>query len=555
MKNNKTIIGQVLNFFNSTQEKISENFNEAEEQISPTDVQSRNGVGLDYSPWYPMNATVAFDGEKTQGELGMPVHVVPIYKALRMRAYEAELKTDVVKIITGRFFKWVIGTGLKLQAEPNETVLKTEGISDLLNDFISNSEARFQVYAESTISDFNGMANLHERAADAFRTSFLGGDCLVIMRIENSFPNVQIIDGQEIVNPDKEQFHKDAEAAGNYIQDGIEINKKGEHVAFFVRMQEADQIEIKRVAAKGEKTGRVFAWMLYGTKHRINHHRGIPQISAILEKVNKLDRYTEASVSSAEERAKIVYAIEHNQFSTGENPVLENLKKNLGGGKGIEDAFQLAEGVTKNIKLTTNKQAFNMPVGSKLSVLDSNQELQYDAFFKGVFVQLCAAVDIPPEVALQQYDSNYSASRAAINGWGYIVDIYRKKFTTNFYKKVYSLWLETEILKGKLIAPGYLKALKENNIMALESYSACRFTGINMPHIDPLKEVKAIREMLGDPANGIPPLIGLDRATELLNQGDWSENFKKYLEEIKKLEALPKPKENDTQTENQNLVK
>lgn len=32
--------------------------------------------------------------------------------------------------------------------------------------------------------------------------------------------------------------------------------------------------------------------------------------------------------------------------------------------------------------------------------------------------------------------------------------------------------------------------------MALEAYAQCRFTGKNMPHIDPLKEVKAISEAL-----------------------------------------------------------
>ena len=502
----------------------------------------------DFSPWYPVSVNIAFDGEKNPGELGVPVNLIPIHQSLRLRAYEAELKTDVIKIITGRFFKWVVGTGLKLQAEPNETVLKTEGINEELEDFRSHAESRFQVYSNSSFIDFIGMTNLHERAEEAFKTAFLGGDCLVVLRVEDGNLNVQIIDGQEIVNPDKDSYYKAAEAVGNYIQQGIEINSRGEHVAFFVRFQKPKGIEIERIEAKGKTSGKTLAWMIYGTKHRINHQRGISQIAAILEKVNKLDRYTEASVAGAEERAKIVYAVEHNQFSTGENPVLDNIRRNLGGGKEEAEPFKLAEEVTKNIKLTTNKQAFNMPVGSKLSVLDSDQELQYEPFFKGVFVQLCAAVDIPPEVALQQYNSNYSASRAAINGWGYIVDIYRKKFSNNFYKKIYSLWLELEILKGKINAPGYIKALKEKNIMAIEAYSSARFTGVNMPHIDPLKEVKAIREMLGDPSKGIPPLINLDKASELLNQGDWTENLNKYLKEIQILEGILTNETNETNT-------
>ena len=74
-----------------------------------------------------------------------------------------------------------------------------------------------------------------------------------------------------------------------------------------------------------------------------------------------------------------------------------------------------------------------------------------------------------------------------------------------------------------------------------------------MPHIDPLKEVKAVREMLGDPANGIVPLISHDNASEQLNQGEWSENYLKYKEEIKSVDFpkpetsnLTKPKKNES---------
>jgi capsid protein len=540
MKKSKTLIGkinQMLGFQSDTDFPL--NTPQPKEQK----IESNFSSG-DFSPWQPLVLNQAFDGEKTPGEMGAIVNLIPMHQALRARAYEADLKTDVIKIITGRFFKWVVGTGLKLQSEPNEVVLRSEGINDSLIDFRKITEARFQVYSGSTFSDYSHQTNLHERAEEAFRSAFLGGDCLIICRIENGVLNTQVIDGQEVVNPDKDSYYTDAKNAGNYIEQGIEISEKGEHVAYFVRMRKIKEISIERIVAKGKTTGRTFAWMLYGTKHRINHQRGIPQISSILEKVSKLDRYTEASVAGAEERAKIVYAVEHNRDSTGENPIIDAMKKNFNPGDAIQDSYKLAETVTKNIKLTTEKMAFNMPIGSKLSMLDSTQELQYEPFFRGVFVQLCAAVDIPPEVALQQYNSNYSASRAAINGWGYIVDIYRKKFSNNFYKKIYALWLEVEILKGKIDAPGYLKASEEDNYMALEAYTSARFTGNNMPHIDPLKEVKAIREMLGDPANGIPPLINLDKASELLNQGDWLENLQKYLEEIKNLEPL-KPAQPD----------
>lgn len=494
------------------------------------------------SPWYPVS-TKTFDGEKTPGEMGPAINLIPEHNGLRYRAYEAQLKSDVVKMITGKFFKWVIGNGLKLQSEPQEDVLMSEGINEDFIKFRNSVESRFKVYSNSKMSDFSRMQNIHRRAGEAFKTAFLSGDCLVVLRVENGNVDVQVIDGSEVKSPifDSE-FYQKAKEAGNEIISGIEINDRGEHIAFYVRKrnQEKGIDDFERIPAKGEKSGRLMAWMIYGDKHRINHHRGIPQISAILEKVDKLDRYTEASVAGAEERAKIVFAIEHSDKSTGENPLVETMRKNMGTIMDTIDPYKEGEKVSKNIAKTTSKQTFNMPIGAKLTTLASQQEDQYQPFFDAVFVQLCSAIDIPPEVALQKYSSNYSASRAAINGWGYIVDIYRKDFTFDYYKNIYRLWLEMEVLKGKIQSPGLLKASINDDEFIIESFTQCKFTGVNMPHIDPLKEVKAVREMLGDPAKGIVPLISHDNASEQLNQGEWSENYLKYKEEIKDVD-FPKP--------------
>ena len=65
--------------------------------------------------------------------------------------------------------------------------------------------------------------------------------------------------------------------------------------------------------------------------------------------------------------------------------------------------------------------------------------------------------------------------------------------------------------------------------MIIEAYSKCRFIGKNMPHIDPLKEVKAAELMikLG--------LVSREQATEDLNKGDWSSNNQKIKEEDKQI--------------------
>ena len=258
-----------------------------------------------------------------------------------------------------------------------------------------------------------------------------------------------------------------------------------------------------------------------------------------MHEVNKLDRYTEAAVGKAEEAANLIMAIKHNSDSTGENPFAKAMTKKLNaGGETSVSSYDLADGIANRVNQTTNKTVLNLPTGAELSAFSTNIESSYSEFHTAVFNGLCASVDLPPEVALQLYSSNYSASRAAIGAWQYIVEIKRAAFAKNFYKRFYALWLEIEILKNKITAPGFIAALNTNDLMVIESYSSCRFTGKKMPHIDPLKEIKAAREILGDDRT---PLASREQVSEDLNLGDFAENYKKNQEEKKYIEPVEPP--------------
>lgn len=473
----------------------------------------------------------SFDGEKTPGELGDIYDTIPDYLGLRLRAYDLDLKTDIIKVITGKFFKWVVGSGLKLQAEPNETVLGLSGINEDLDIFQKNVEALFNLYGDSKYGDYHKKDWLHEKAAEAFKTSFLGGDCLCIIRVDKYGPNIQIVDGQQVETPldDKKK------GKGNIIRKGIEMNKKGEHIAFWVRVddEEVSDVEHQRIKATNSN-GNTVAWMLYGRKARIDHHRGIPVISSILEKVSKLDRYVEASVSKAEQTANVVYAFEHDNSSTGENILTQNLSSKKKNDDDDKTAFEKSQRTAHMLRQSTSGTVMNLTPGSKLASLSNPSETQFSAFFKAVFIVLCASVDIPEEVALQKYDQNYSSSRAAINGWEFLVEVYRTKFAKKFYHPFYRVWLEYNILTEKIKSSGFLKAKNDGDFMALEAFYKARFMGRKMPHIDPLKEAKAVRAMLGDSK---APLISHEQAAESLGVGDWKENYKKYKQED---ELIPK---------------
>ena len=486
------------------------------------------------------SGAITFTGEKTMGELGPAVEVVPDYYSLRLRAYEANLTQDTVKIITNKYFKWTIGNGLKLKSEPIEDYLEMKGISIEAIDLRNKIEASFSLYSSLINSDYSQMKNFHALALDAYVDSFLGGDCLVIYRIENGYPVVQVVDGQQVSSPVlTSDYFNTAKTRGNRIRHGVEINPKGKHVAYYVVTENVDGFpKHERIPAylDIENFGFVMAKMIYFGKHRINHVRGVSALSAILEKVDKLDRYTEATVGSAEERAKIVYTIEHEENSTGENPLLQKQKINLGiqsQVSGENGAVLVGSALERHIARTTDKTTINMPNGSTLKALESRAEINYQPLFDAIFTQIAAALDMPPEVALQKFSSNYSASRAAMKVWEYMVKIDRNRFANEFYKPFYDLFFYCEVLRGSVNAPGFINACDANDFMTIGAYTQARFEGVNMPHIDPLKEVNAIRKMLGDKWADVP-LISLAKATLELNQGDWWSNYSEFEQEIDK---------------------
>lgn len=486
--------------------------------------------------------TDVYDGEKTPGELGDVLDTTPDHIKLRLRSYDLQLKTDLVGIITGKFFKWILGSGLKLQAEPNKTVLGMFGIDEDLKVFQKNTEALFNLYSSSKHSDYNKNDWFHEKANEALKSAFLGGDTLCILRVDDFGVNMQVVDGQHVETPIEGNSILNKKVSGNIIKHGIELDKKGSHVAFYVVKNNEDDNDFTRKFERVESVnsrGLNMAWMIYGTKHRIDSVRGIPFISSIMEKISKLDRYSEASVSKAEQTANLIYTIEHNKDSTGENPIPNfSSKKEVSVDNGISD-YEKAGRTGNAIQQATSNQVYNMPNGATVKSFSGESETQYPEFFKAVFYSLCASVDIPPEVALQYYEQNYSSSRAAINSWEHIVEVYRQKFAKKFYHNFYRAFLEYHILDGNIKAPGFLEALSKGNFMVIDAYTNARFIGKKMPHIDPLKEAKAVRSMLGDDNVA---LISREQGTEILGQGEWNENFTKSLEE----EKLIPIKEDDT---------
>jgi capsid protein len=461
-----------------------------------------------------------FDGEKTPYELGMPYEFNLDYNALRQRSWEAFIKSDIIQNGIKKYLLWLVGSGLKLQSIPVTAVIGEN------TNFVKQVEPRFRLSADLNLSDYSGMQNLHALAKEALKNAMLSGDVLVIQRTDGQSVNVQLIDGCFIASPYDQALNEAAKKRGNRIIEGVELNKKNKHVAFYVRN---DKGGYDRISATN-KAGRKQAWLMYAAKHKIHDVRGMSLLTAVIESVAKLDRYKEATIGTAEENAKIVYTIEHNQHSDGENPTLKMLQQSQGRGQGTAPettAYSDGENVANKIAQTTEKQTFNMPIGSKLNQHSGATDPEFENFYKPNSSIIYSTMGIPPEVANDLFGGSYSGSRAALKSWEYKVAVDRVEIITNqFYKPIYDFWMDVQVLNGSIDIPGYLSALISKDEFKLGAYRNCRFIGAGVPHIDPVKEVKAERLKLGTIYDSVPLTTG-EQATESLNTGDFEDIISK----------------------------
>ncbi len=494
---------------------------------STPDIQAAWGnlsLGGGYTPIYMR----PFDGEHTLGGLGPATVNVLDHDTLRIRSWEMMLSSELVQIGIARLAMWEIGAGLDLRYEPKKNVLKNCGIEVDTATFAKEVEDLFNLYANSPISDYAGMESLHMQFGRAKINALVGGDCLMIINFNaDGLPVLTVKDGAHVQTPMIDAVAKN----GNRIKNGVEINDKGQQVAYYVRKGNAytndveDWNNYERIPAR-YPNGYIRAFLYYGLRYRLDDIRGIPLITVCMETCKQLDLYKEATVAGAVERAKIVLYAKHELAATGQNPFDAQLAKAIG--NQFADLPRTMNGteLSNTVIATTNKQFVNMPNGAELKAIESKQEIQFSEFYDTNMTVLFAALGIPKEIALTLFSSNYSASRASIKDFEHTLAVNRKLNDDPAYSNFFNVFFLVQVLQGTIKAPGYLDAIglgtkKRPNSWAIKlAYENTAWLGDNPPNIDELKEVMAARLKLGEGSKHIPLARIQNVMTDLGEKGD-----------------------------------
>ncbi len=380
----------------------------------------------------------------------------------------------------------VIGEGLSpapnvdgeaLGLSPKDTATLNEELAD-----------KFEWWAcDPRESDYEAKHSFYTLQHVAFQSMLLSGDCPVLFpltpRPKTLFEfRLRVLEADRIRNPTFQYA-----TPQQNIFTGVELTSDGQLLAYHIAeqhplaaMQSVGAFipmgKTIRVEPFGLKTGRR-NMVLMMRPERPEQRRGVPILSVCLELLKQMGRYVDATVVAA------VIQSYFTAFITSEFPdpaifdslLTEEQKK---------EVFSLNP---YNVQMGPGIVNFMRPGHAVNFSAPTQPQATFGEFTISVAKFIGAALGIPYEVLLKQYNASYSASRAALLDFWRRVRKYRALVIDQLCQPVYEEWLSDAIglsrienFHGDFNDPFVRRAMLR-----------CIWTGSSAGSLDPQKEVAA----------------------------------------------------------------
>lgn len=471
------------------------------------------------------------DGSKFAGGYGPTQLLFTDYWTLRARSSELFETNLYARGIVRRLVTNEINVGLHLECTPEEALLgKPE---DSLADWSETVENRFQLWCDRPqLCDQSERQTFGALQATARMEALIDGDVLIVLRQDQrtGLPRVQLIKGSQVQTP------IGANPSGNNtIRHGVEVDTSGRHVAYYVAQDDGTS---KRLPAFGEKSGRRLAWLVYGTEKRLDDVRGKPLLALVLQSLKEIDRYRDAKQRAALVAAFIAVFVAKNEDKPGTLPMLAGAvrhgaavaQNSPGSNAAPPRSFRTAEHVPGLV-------FDELQHGEVPHAFQSNAVTEGFGLFEEAIVQAIAwHFQIPPEILTLSFQSNYSASQAAINEYKMHLNKVRTEFGNDFAQPIYAEWLLSEVTAKKIAAPGLIEAWRDSaQYDTFAAWISADWSGQIKPAVDLSKLVAGYDAMI---AGGF---ITRDRAARELSGTKYSKNVQKLKRENELLAEANEP--------------
>ena len=397
----------------------------------------------------------------------------------------------------------IIGTGIKLKPKINKKILE---LSDKEADEIQNRiQTIWELWANSTECDIEKQSNFYQLQSLAFITQMIDGECFVLLPFKKSdfFElKIKLIDSARCVEP----YASNVDA-----KNGVEINADGEVVAYWF-INDKLSLQPKRVQVTG-KNGRKNVLVLM-EKERIGQRRGVPVLAPVIEMLSQITKFTNAELMNA------VVSSMFSVFITSQvnaNPVIDLFQKEDSKKGDKENSFRLSSGMVMQLQ-----------PGQDIKFADPGRpNTQFDNFLFSMCKQLGAALEIPVEVLLSNFNASYSASKASLEEVWKMYLMRRSWIVANFCQPIFEEWLDEAVAKGYIKLKGYF-----DNPLIRKAYQQAEWYGETQSQLDPYKEIKAAELRI---ATGVSTVA---REARAINGSDWKENIEQRKLEIKAMGGL-----------------
>lgn len=144
----------------------------------------------------------------------------------------------------------------------------------------------------------------------------------------------------------------------------------------------------------------------------------------------------------------------------------------------------------------------------------------FETFVKTLCKLVGAALELPYDVLIKEFNSSYSASRGALLEAWEAFKMRRKWFVDDFCQPVYEMFLAEAVALGRINAPGFF-----TDPLVREAWCGARWIGPVQGSLDPKKEAEAAL-MLIDNA-----IKTHEQVSREMSGGDWEENVEQLQRE------------------------
>lgn len=440
-----------------------------------------------------------------------------------------------------------VGLGLKLNPRINREFLGLT--SEAAEQWERLTQAEFALWANrKQCCDATGMNDFYELQQLAFTSWLTSGDILgVIKRVDDTKMcpytlRLHLIEADRCSTPMSKAGYlvnltEGVAKNGNRIYDGVEVNKSGAVTAYYFRNtypfeMTAEPTNWVRVEAVGELTGLPNVIHLM-TAERPDQYRGVSFLAPVIEAILQIRRYTESELTAALVESFFTAFIK-TEADTSDMPFNDTAPVDSGteSEKYDPNEYEMGPG-----------QINVMNPGEDVTFADPKRPASgFDAFVKSICTQIGAALEIPRDLLLKEFNASYSASRAALLEAWKSFKMYREWFSNDFCRPIYEIWLTEAVARGRISAPGFF-----NDPLIRDAWLGSEWVGPSQGQLDPVKEITA--EILAISEG----LSTREDSTVRLNGGNWNSNVDQLSRESQKMKDLkvsvpapePTPKEPD----------